>query len=633
MFESSREKKRREAEEAAAAGDAAERNKGRKQGPPPLPAGTKIVQRDTFVDTTMLTTMAMSTLSGMKNSEKFSFSRAERFPSASKKFANELSRSKSSPAWSAHTSTTASEAGGLLEPSIDFTSAGPSCLLSAEPSCVLSAPETSVQEAARPSSRGNVTVTASVDYVEGEDFNEGLESPHVRHPPPPATDKLCAPRIDGSSMRLGEPKQRAAHPLGRIYDPVHTIGPGASWSVHRSPQWSFGGGTILSPNSTKKDQATSSTKKTKMARMALTMMDLKDAIKSPLKPQAPLSRGFGTQARMQLKGGPMELPISPGPAAYEMMRQSDPEPVWLVKGGKKAHWSKRTSGRADLSFKSGNPPNLGPGGSTEDFSFKASGPTHVFGHPLNEIEQVDLIGTDPAKYNLGSTLCKDHSPVYTVGKGQRPDIMRPTLGPGPGAYEPQDEGFMPDVHAYSFTKATRVHESDLIDPDEPPGPGAHTVRKDPKLSDFSAMPKEIRNKPLLKSTTPGPGDTFKGELPSTLDRRGRSVGVLLPRPKEITPGPGTFGEDVAAMDRLCYSSAPSWGSLGNRSSVRKPPWAEKEPETQLKMKCGEKPLLTGTVDFVSSGPKWSLMPKRKELKQDLPLQADSEAMVVQTSLG
>jgi len=51
------------------------------------------------------------------------------------------------------------------------------------------------------------------------------------------------------------------------------------------------------------------------------------------------------------------------------------------------------------------------------------------------------------------------------------------------------------------------------------------------------------------------------------------------------------------------------------------------------MKFGEKPLLTGTVDFVSSGPKWSLMPKRKELKHDLPLQADSEAMVVQTSLG
>jgi len=159
-----------------------------KAGFPPLTQAqiekARLKKNEGFFDPTMLKTSKFSTLSGQKTGEKFSFSKANRFPSASKDFSEALRRSKSSPAWSGQTSTAASDGGG--EASIEFTSA--------EPSRVLSGHGASIQEPAGPSS-------GFADNSDDE-LNEGSIS--YRHPRPPATDHLSAPRLDGSCDRLGE---------------------------------------------------------------------------------------------------------------------------------------------------------------------------------------------------------------------------------------------------------------------------------------------------------------------------------------------------------------------------------------------------------------------------------------------
>lgn len=584
-----------------------------------------------FIDPTMLRTSKYSTLSGAKTGEKFSFGKATRFPSHSANLSKELQRSKSSPAWSAEASTTASVADGLMEASQDFTSAEPSRVLSTE---------ASVQEPARPSSGAGALVDSDDD-----EFVEGFPDSPTRHPLPPDKDRLQCPRLDSSLERLGDPQQRSAHPRAHSYDPAQTLGPGTSDTFQHSPHYSFGGGPSRVNDPSKKEHlahllCTSSTKKGKISRAALTMMDLKDAIKPDHKPQAPLSRGFGSQARgLALKAGPMAL----GPGAYELMRLGDLEPVWMRSKGNQCIWSTRTCGRSDLRNRIGTGPNLAPGDSIteETFQFKAGGPTPVFGHPLTEYSKPEWQGSDPSHYNVASSLCRDRSPIHSVGTGKRPGAP-PARSPGPAQYRIKDDVRHRSQPAVSFGKSTRIHECELVDPDEPPGPGAHTVRVDPKVADkpSTGLPKDAKMRETFlqrdTKTWPSPGDwggrsAGGGTLPSSLEKGGRSMGIHLPRTKEERPGPAdTAGWDPYTTDSLCVHSGPSWGSLVNRSDVRKPPWRQIEQPPVFELKSGEKLIMTNVpIQFKSGGPKWSLMPRRAQRRDN----TESEAMIMASSIG
>lgn len=330
----------------------------------------------------------------------------------------------------------------------------------------------------------------------------------------------------------------------------------------------------------------------------------------------------------------MDMPISPGPSAYELMRLGDLEPVWMRSKGSQCIWSTRTAGRADLRNRTGNPANLGPGGAIteETLQFKAAGPTSVFGHPLKEISKPEWQGSDPSRYNLASALCRDRSPIHSVGTGKRPGAPK-SASPGPAQYSPKDDVRYCTYPAVSFGKSTRIHECELVDPDEPPGPGAHTVRSDPKVTDkpSTGLPKEMRNTFGGGSFTgPAPGDCYK-ELPSSLGKSGRSIGIHLPRTKQQNPGPlDTAGPDPYTTDSLCHHAAPSWGSLVDRSDVRKPPWRQVEQPPVFELKSGEKLIMTNVpVQFKSGGPKWSLMPRREQRRDH----TESEAMIMATSLG
>jgi len=147
--------------------------------------------------------------------------------------------------------------------------------------------------------------------------------------------------------------------------------------------------------------------------------------------------------------------------------------------------------------------------------------------------------------------------------------------------------------------------------------------------------------PGLGPEGPSPGDAFKG-IPTFLDTKGRSIGVKLPRPVEETPGPGdTAGSgDPFRTDLITMTSSPSWGELANRSSVRKPPWRTITQPPVFQLKNGEKLIMTNVpTQWKPGGPKYSIMPRRKEPRHpnvrghDSELPAESEAMVALTSLG
>lgn len=592
----------------------------------------------------MLRTSTISTLSGQRTSEKFSFGKASRFQSASASASKQLQRSRSSPAWSHQTSTTASDAGGLAEASRDFT-------VTTEPSRVFSTADPSVEEPAGPSTSSSrrhhdLSIGAMVGGSDDEDFFEDEVAHWQRHPPPPASYRIKAPRLDSSINRLDEPRERAAYPRAKSYDPALTLGLGTCAAYQHAPHFSFGGGPSRLEDNKKKEHLahitnTASQRKGKGRPSAVTLMDLKEAIKPTRRQQAPLSRGFGTQARLPVKGGAMQGTISPGPAAYELPRDGDPEPVWASSRNSGCHWSKRTADRPSMRNGTGNPENIAPGDHIADNQFKATGPTPVFGHPAHDLSVFDCAGLDPARYNVPSPEGGTGSNGVAFAKGKRGGLVSGLCSGPLGAYSPKADVCFSYAPSVSFTRSCRLHESDLIDPDEPPGPGAHTVRVDPKPSDkpSAGLPKEakMRTVPGLGPDGPAPGDAFKSGLPSFLDQKGRSMGVMLRRPVSFSPGPAdTAGGDVGRTDLATRSSAPSWGELVNRSSVRKPPWRELSQPPVFQLKSGEKLIMTNVpIHFKPTGPKWSLQPRRKHgAYMDEPnTDPKSEAMVLTTSLG
>merc|ERR1712224_953121 len=155
----------------------------------------------------------------------------------------------------------------------------------------------------------------------------------------------------------------------------------------------------------------------------------------------------------------------------------------------------------------------------------------------------------------------------------------------------------------------------------------HEVRREPKVTDKPScgLPKDAKMKRMAGMGPEGPGP---GQYPvsSTLDQRGVPIAVKLPRPIQQTPGPfGTAGANAGSTDLATRSAAPSWGTLVNRTSVRKPPWREEPQEQCFTLPTGEKLLPSSVpIQFTPSGPKYSFMPKRPENYA----RTESEAMVL-----
>jgi hypothetical protein len=573
---------------------------------------------------TVLEESKLTTLAHNGASAKFSFGKASRFPSRSASTSKELLRSHSSPIFSGQTSTTASDVGGAIEETL------------------LPGDEAGDEDAA---AVGGVRFSTDED----EQFlGTSTSSSPLRHPPPPATDRLPAPRIEGSVMRLAEPEQRAAVPRAKSYDPALTLGAGTSSAYQRAPHYSMGGGPSRVADFQKDKEhladipvsTSPQRRKAGNAPSAITLMDLKEATKPKKKNQGSRCT-FGSQARLQVKGGPMELPISPGPGTYEVPRRCDPEPVWAPasRNGRCCSWSKLSSDRPEMK----NPivGDAAPGDYVldhPDMPFKAAAPAPIFGHPHKELSKAEWQcgrGSDPGNYDPHSSMREDETkplfrdtPSFSVGLSRRMDTTGTGFDkPGPGQYNPRDRLSYRIEPSVGFAKSCRLHEVDLVDPDEPPGPGAHQVRKDWKAKgQLFSKGMKMKHVAGLGPVGPGPGAAFPG-VPSTLKKGGRSIGINLPRPVNDNPGVGTY----SPSDQLTTASAPAFGCLSTWSAPRPPPWREVEQPPVFTLKSGEKLSMTNVpVQFKASGPKWSIMPRRRDPSG---YESSSEVFPLVTSLG
>merc|ERR1719215_860186 len=107
----------------------------------------------------------------------------------------------------------------------------------------------------------------------------------------------------------------------------------------------------------------------------------------------------------------MDLPVSPGPAAYEVPRVADPVPEWG--SSSLMTWGLRTEDRPDM--KNASWSDVGPGDHIADHPFKASRPSCIFGHPLRKPTRDNY--PDPGAYDLQGSI--GDGPSYSVGPGQR----------------------------------------------------------------------------------------------------------------------------------------------------------------------------------------------------------------------
>jgi len=580
---------------------------------------------------------SLSVLSHARQNPKWSFGSASRFPEPRKP----LRRSRSEPGvGSGATSTTASDAGGLSarrdqrevaevstqEPSKAFSST--------EAGTFFESPEYSFDPGwGADAGQGSKDFTGASGSTSAPGGRSAVAlSEHLR------TAKLKAPRIDGSHERSLDVRSRAAHPRAKYYEPAATIGAGTALSYNKSPQFSFGGGASRMPEfSGKKEHlahlaAKVSPAKAAKAALAQTLpggitTSALEAGKPKKTKKRELNRGFGTEPRLRMRGGAYELPISPGPN-YEVMRFGDPTPQWVASSV--LPWGHRTSDRPTLRNPTAS--DVGPGEYIAHHPFKAAANAPIIGHPLKDFKRPEWHGLDPTRYDPNHDTIKNIGPSYSVGTGDRPDAagLLKKASPGPAQYSPEDAPTKHKAPSLSFGKSQRTHESELIDPDEPPGPGSHKVRKDPHQWSMpnAGMPKDmkLRYVPGLGPNTPGPGTYNPEDLTKP---QGRTISCPRPRPIETIPGPA----DYAPSHELTHSAAPQWAPMESRTSVRKPPWREPEVVPEVKWNHGEKPEFHDPVDrlsFKPGGPKWSMPPRRETLRGFVN---ESESMTILSSIG
>lgn len=215
--------------------------------------------------------------------------------------------------------------------------------------------------------------------------------------------------------------------------------------------------------------------------------------------------------------------------------------------------------------------DAGPGEYIADHPFQAAAPSAVFGLHVRELTRDKY--PDPGAYELPTSI--GEGPSYGVGPGQRTAIRCGDV-PGPGTYSPNPEGVNPHAYHALFGTVERRHAADEVDPDEPPGPGAHKVRKEPQASDKPSvgMPQADTRKRVVGMgpvDVPGPG-RYEVKMDP-----GKKMGVHFPltRSPDKNPGPAEYSPNDAPQRH----AAPTWNPL-HYTAPRKGPFGESSTGSQ-----------------------------------------------------
>jgi len=425
---------------------------------------------------------------------------------------------------------------------------------------------------------------------------------------------IISPRLDTSVDRFFGTRERAALPNGKSYPAAPTIGQDTALIYNHAGKFSFGGGKSRMSDLDNKDtlkRGHDQEWETKRKAIIKAREEETQQAKARLekRQKAKLSRGFGSAVRLRIRGGPMELPPSPGPAAYELHRECDQIPEWLNTSINP--WGRRTENRPEM--RNPTATDAGPGEYIADHPFHASRPSPVFGHPFRPMMKESFTG--PGQYPLATSVGTGEK--YSVGTGNRPPLSRETVGPGPAGYNPPMDAVTPYIQTAFFGYAERPKPGDGVDPDEPPGPGAHTLKDTLATRPNPGLPKEEKLKKVAGMGPvgfPSPGD-YKPVLPKAV-----SITCHLPikRPIEDIPGPGEY--DPNDLYPRYQTDAPGHASL-RYTNPRKGPFdtssASDASSAALMQRAAaaaaesqgpveKKPKEKEAIAFEPTGPKWSL---------------------------
>lgn len=423
-------------------------------------------------------------------------------------------------------------------------------------------------------------------------------------------------RFDGGSRRFAELPARAGQPRPKQYDPASVMGEKMHLAYQDTPKWSFAGGRsrdgkekrtlvladmtgagiVVVPEGEKQGEDEPAATGGRTAEVT------KPQDSKPLKAKKKLCRGFGSETRLPMKGGMYQIPFSPGPAAYDVPRDGDLKPIWSA--DTLMPWGKRSEQRPDCSLKL--PTDAGPGEHTAHHPFWGPFPTKapIFGHPLREVTRDNY--TD-LRYDLPSYVTD--GPKISIGKGARPDFTggaERKFRVSPDAYDPDHSSVHPHSSCAVFGSSSRAHESEGVDPDEPPGPGAHNVRKEYSASDKpSAGLSQGERKTVNVNAGCGTMHGPKYDLPSTLGGVSVSMAKPITRASDNFPGPA----DYSPSDKLCVETMPSWRSPQYTSERR---MEGEKVGRALEESRGSK-LKPVYPHFVPKGPKYSLGARRQKI--------------------
>lgn len=411
----------------------------------------------------------------------------------------------------------------------------------------------------------------------------------------------AGPRLDGSLDRFLEPGPRPALPAGKSYNPAQTLGEAASPGYRRAPAFSMGGSV---PSQKAVADPLGGT-------LTMEIEAELEQVSHQLSPQVGTRQrrratSFGSAPR--LKSRVDRLPNSPGPGAYEVPRALDPAAAWSPNNLQP--WGRRTSGRSPCENPTAT--DTGPG---EGLSLASSsnGRAPTFGHRLRAATKDNF--PDPARYTLPSMGA---GKAFSIGASERKTIDVQGVPLGPGEYHLRLQIITAHAPHAVFGSSERPHMGDDVDPDEPPGPGAHRVRRDHKATDkpSTAWPQDEKLKTVAGMGPVGHPPVGRYNPGRILQSKSRSIGLPVGRPLKPTPGP----TDYNPVEGSVRETAPEWGVL-QRTSPRQSPFlnshASEASAAAILQRAvvaasasGEGALEAVVVMPASKSPKWSMGARR-----------------------
>lgn len=431
-----------------------------------------------------------------------------------------------------------------------------------------------------------------------------------------------------------------SHAIGFL-SPARALGAEISPVFEEAPSFSFGGGALLGDElQRRREEIARATRLAEVQRSELLKLERRRRARKAAR--APVSRGFGSAERLQTRGGPLELPESPGPAQYVVPRHHDTAPEWSASS--RTPWGKRTEprrgGASHLPTAAGD---VGPGEYTAQHAFSGTQrPCAKFGLPRREPTRGPH--PDPTAYTPHATSIGT-AQAFSMGTGEQSASRPVPPGPGPAQYfgERRVAPRPPHADFGSSTLVQHPHPADEVDPlGPPPGPGQYEVATSwGEASPGGAIGRRLETvEGTFHALSPAPDayspKPLRGSCGMPMSRVKREVADPSPAPDPNSPqGPGDYSPSFEAASAVASPPRPLIGGKNRLGAEQTNKRSRKEllHEEMVEAMKAKGYLKPKPRPFVPAGPQWSLGRYRVPTWLKIPGEMREEMLTSVSSFG